>query len=66
MTLKNYMKKTGVTKRKYVEEWLDKDLIPGVSKDTQTGEYVFPNSARSHIDRDSNQPQTQLQLGQAF
>lgn len=46
MTLTEYMKNTGVTKRKYVEEWLDKDLIPGVSKDTQTGEYVFPNSAR--------------------
>lgn len=46
MTLKKYMEKTGVTKRKYVEEWLDKDLIPGVGKDPQTGEYIFPDSAR--------------------
>ena len=46
MTFKDYMKKTRVTKRKYVDEWLEKDLIPGVSKDSQTGEYIFPNSAR--------------------
>lgn len=46
MTLKDYMKKSGVTKRKYVEDWLEKDLIPGVGKNTQTGEYIFPDSAR--------------------
>ena len=46
MTLKDYMEKTGVTKRKYVEDWLDRELIPGVVKDTNTGEYIFPDSAR--------------------
>lgn len=46
MTLKDYMEKTGVTKRKYVDEWLDKELIPGVVKDKNTGEYIFPDSAR--------------------
>ena len=46
MTVKEYMKRTGVTKRKYVEEWLNKGLIPGVNKDAKTGEYIFPDSAR--------------------
>lgn len=46
MTAKEYMKKTGVTKRKYVDEWIKKELIPGVKKDKKSGEYLFPDSAR--------------------
>ena len=44
MDLKKFMKKTGVTKKKYVDKWIDDDLIPGaVRKD---GVYSFPESAR--------------------
>ena len=46
LTLSEYMKNVGVSKRKYVEDWLSKDLIPGVAKDENTGELLFPNSAR--------------------
>lgn len=46
MTIKEYMKKTGVTKRKYVEKWIKEGLIPGVEKDKNTGELIFPRSAR--------------------
>lgn len=44
MNLKQYMEKTGVTKKKYVVEWLNKDLIPGAND--EGGEYSFPDSAR--------------------
>lgn len=46
MTIKEYMKKTGVTKKKYVENWLKEGLVPGVRKDNVSGEWIFPDSAR--------------------
>ncbi len=46
MTIKEYINKTGVTKRVYVEDWVKKDLIPAVKEDENTGELIFPNSAR--------------------
>lgn len=46
MTIKEYMKKTNVSKRKYVELWIEDGLIPGVVKDEKTGELFFPESAR--------------------
>ena len=44
--MKEFMRRTGVTKRKYVENWLEKGLIPGVTTDPVTGEPIFPPSAR--------------------
>lgn len=32
LNMKEYMKKIGVTKAKYVEEWIKRDLIPGITK----------------------------------
>lgn len=46
MTIKKYMEITGVTKRKYVEKWIQEGLIPGVKHNKNTGEYIFPPSAR--------------------
>ena len=46
MTINEYMKKNNVSKKKYVESWLEDDLIPGVTKDKKTGELFFPQSAR--------------------
>ena len=46
MTIREFMVKTGVTKRKYVEKWIEMKLIPGVLKDKNTGEWIFPESAR--------------------
>lgn len=46
MNIKEYMKKVGVSKRKYVEEWVAQGLIPGVKEDEKTGELFFPPSAR--------------------
>ena len=46
MTIKEYMVKTGVTKKKYVYVWIEKGLIPGVKQDDNTGEFIFPQSAR--------------------
>ena len=45
MTIKEYMAKTGVTKKKYVYDWIEKGLIPGVKQDDNTGEFIFPQSA---------------------
>ena len=44
MNLMQYMEKTGVTKSKYVKEWIKKNLIPGVN--SEGNEYSFPDSAR--------------------
>ena len=33
LDLNGYMKKVGVTKKKYVSDWLAKDLIPGALQD---------------------------------
>lgn len=46
MTINEFMKKVGVSKKKYVEKWIECDLIPGVIKDDETGEWFLPNSAR--------------------
>ena len=46
MTINEYMKKNNVSKKKYVESWLEDDLIPGVTKDKKSGELFFPKSAR--------------------
>ncbi|MCM1232246.1 MAG: hypothetical protein NC489_19150 [Ruminococcus flavefaciens] len=46
LDMNGYMKKVGVTKKKYVTDWLAKDLIPGALQDEATGEYSFPESAR--------------------
>ncbi|MCH5198140.1 MAG: hypothetical protein J1E34_04450 [Oscillospiraceae bacterium] len=46
MNIKDYMRKVGVSKKKYVEVWLEKGLIPGVKEDENTGELFFPPSAR--------------------
>lgn len=46
MTINEFMKKVGVSKKKYVEKWIENGLIPGVSKDLKTGEWIFPDSAR--------------------
>ena len=44
MNLKQYMMKTGVTKKAYVDLWIDNDLIPGASR--IDGVYTFPDSSR--------------------
>ncbi len=46
MTINEFMKKAGVSKKKYVESWIECNLIPGISKDDETGEWIFPDSAR--------------------
>ena len=46
MTIKEFMQKTGVSKKVYVENWIREGLIPGVLKDEKTGELIFPSSAR--------------------
>lgn len=45
INIDQYMKKVGVTKKCYVLDWLQHDLIPGVQKDDK-GVYWFPDSAR--------------------
>ena len=46
MDLKQYMKKVGVSRKEYVDRWLDKGLIPGAERDAETDTYRFPDSAR--------------------
>lgn len=46
MTVAEFMKKTGVSKRKYVEAWITQDLIPNVKRDETTGALCIPDSAR--------------------
>lgn len=46
LDLKDFMKKTGVTKKCYVDEWLDDGLIPGAVRNKETNAYSFPDSAR--------------------
>lgn len=45
LSMKEYMKKVGVTKEEYVINWINQDLIPGVHKNAE-GTYLFPESAR--------------------
>ena len=44
LTMQEFMKKVGVTKKKYILDWIEKELIPGVQKNDDT--YLFPDSAR--------------------
>lgn len=46
MNINEFMKKVGVSKKRYVEDWVRLGLIPGVTKDENTGELDFPASAR--------------------
>ena len=46
MNMREYMKKVGVTKVKYVERWLEQDLIPGIIKGEPLSDTKFPDSAR--------------------
>ncbi|MBR6950247.1 MAG: hypothetical protein IKH56_00780 [Oscillospiraceae bacterium] len=40
------MEKVNVSKKKYVDAWIDKGLIPGAERDMETNTYRFPDSAR--------------------
>ena len=46
MSLKEFMKKVGVTKVKYVQWWIELDLIPGIVKGDSIADTQFPDSAR--------------------
>lgn len=46
MTIKEYMTEVGVSNRKYVQEWIEQDLIPGVIKGDSLEKTQFPDSAR--------------------
>ena len=37
MTKREFMRKTGITKIKYVDRWLDQQLIPGAYLDKEKG-----------------------------
>ena len=46
MDYRAYMEKVGVSKRKYVEKWLEAGLIPGAVPGERLEEAQFPDSAR--------------------
>ena len=46
MDIKAYMKKVGVTKVKYVQRWIELDLIPGIINGDDILNAQFPDSAR--------------------
>lgn len=46
MSLQEYMRKVGVTKTKYVERWIERNLIPGIEQGESLADTQFPNSAR--------------------
>jgi len=46
LSLKEFKEKVGATKNKYIQEWLDQDLIPGVRKAPALEDTLFPDSAR--------------------
>ena len=46
MDLKEFMKKVDVTKPRYVQRWIDCDLIPGIIKGDTLDKTQFPDSAR--------------------
>lgn len=45
MDLKAYMKKVGVTKKEYVDNWIDLKLIPGATRDEEKQSYSFLDSS---------------------
>lgn len=46
MSLQEYMRKVGVTKTKYVERWIERNLIPGIEQGESLADTKFPDSAR--------------------
>ena len=44
--LKGFMDFVGVTKKKYVDDWIDNDLIPGAIRDKEKNTYSFLDSSR--------------------
>lgn len=46
LNLKDFMEKVGVTKKCYVDSWIDKGLIPGAKRDLSTNTYTFLDSSR--------------------
>ena len=46
MSLQEYMRKVGVTKTKYVERWIERNLIPGIEQGESLADTQFPDSAR--------------------
>ncbi len=46
LNLQAYMKKAGVTKKHYVAQWLEEDLIPGVIRGQRLEDTLFPEAAR--------------------
>ena len=46
MSLQKYMRKVGVTKTKYVERWIEQNLIPGIEPGESLADTKFPDSAR--------------------
>jgi len=44
--LQGFMKYVGVSKKKYVDEWIDLNLIPGAVRDKETNSYSFLDSSR--------------------
>ena len=46
MSLQEYMRKVGVTKTKYVERWIERNLIPGIEQGESIADTKFPDSAR--------------------
>lgn len=46
MNYKEYMSRVGVSKRIYIEKWLENDLIPGVTGKENIETAFFPESAR--------------------
>lgn len=46
MDLKGYYEQTGVSKKEYVDKWIDKNLIPGANRDADKKNYQFLDSSR--------------------
>lgn len=46
LSLNEFKKRVGITKNKYVQEWLDNNLIPGVITGEKITDAQFPESAR--------------------
>ena len=61
MNMKEYMKKVGVTKAKYVEQWIERDLIPGIIRGESLSDTVFPDSARRPYCEGSLKPELCIQ-----
>ena len=59
MDLAAFKTKCGVTKTKYIKDWIDNDLIPGVKKGPSIEDTRFPDAARRpYHDRSKIKPTT--------